>query len=111
MRKLETAVAIVFIVVGLPVAGGLALAAYSEYLKHRRELAALQGSSSKGEVERLKERVRELEQRVEILEAIIASPEFQLFQERMRQIQAEAKKSLPSPQQQLMLTPQEENQS
>ncbi|MFN3422342.1 MAG: hypothetical protein ACK40X_11540 [Armatimonadota bacterium] len=110
MRKLDTLVAIVFIVVGLPVVGGLAFAAYSEYLKHRREVVALKSSGSGSEVEQLRERVRELEQRVEALEAIVTSPEFQLFQERMRQIQAEAKKSLPSNQQQLTLTPQQENQ-
>ncbi len=99
MIELETAVAIVFIVVGLPVAGGLALAAFSEYLKHRRQIATLQGTGDKREIEQLRERVRELEQRVETLEAIVTSPEFQIFRERMRQIQAEAGKALPSTQQ------------
>lgn len=91
---LEPGVAVVFIVVGLPVIGGLAFAAYSEYLKHRRQIAALQGAD-RAEVERLKERISELERRVETLEAIVTSPEFQLFRERMRQIQSEAMKSLP----------------
>jgi|GEM_PF-1134006 hypothetical protein len=92
-------VAIVFIVVGLPVAGGLALAAFSEYLKYRRQIATLQGTGEKREIEQLRERVRELEQRVETLEAIVTSPEFQLFRERMKQIRAEAEKALPSTQQ------------
>jgi cell division protein FtsB len=96
---LDPAVAIVFIVVGLPVAGGLALAAFSEYLKHRRQIATLQGASDKREIEQLRERVRELEQRVETLEAIVTSPEFQIFRERMRQIRLEAEKALPSTQQ------------
>jgi hypothetical protein len=96
---LDPAVAIVFIVVGLPVAGGLALAAFSEYLKHRRQIATLQGASDKREIEQLRERVRELEQRVETLEAIVTSPEFQIFRERMRQIRVEAEKALPSTQQ------------
>jgi len=96
---LDPAAAIVFIVVGLPVAGGLALAAFSEYLKHRRQIATLQGTGDKREVEQLRERVRELEQRVETLEAIVTSPEFQLFRERMREIRAEAEKALPSTQQ------------
>ncbi len=96
---LDAGVAIVFIVVGLPVAGGLALAAFSEYLKHRRQIATLQGASDKREVEQLRERVRELERRVETLEAIVTSPEFQLFRERMRQIRTEAEKALPSTQQ------------
>jgi cell fate (sporulation/competence/biofilm development) regulator YlbF (YheA/YmcA/DUF963 family) len=94
----------------LPVVGGLAYAAYSEYLKHRREIAALRSSGNEGEVEQLRERIRKLERRVETLEAIVTSPEFQMFQERMRQIQAEAKKSLPPNQQQLTLPPQQENQ-
>jgi len=92
-------VAIILIVVGLPVAGGLALAAFSEYLKHRRQIATLQGTSDKREVEQLRERVRELEQRVEALEAIVTSPEFQLFRKRIRQIRTEAEKALPSTQQ------------
>ena len=92
-------VIIVFIVVGLPVAGGLALAAFSEYLKHRRQIATLQGTGDKREIEQLRERVRELEQRVETLEAIVTSPEFQIFRERMRQIRVEAEKALPSTQQ------------
>lgn len=99
VEKLDPVVAIVFIVVGLPVAGGLALSAFSVYLKHRREVAALQNAGSKREVEQLEERVRELEQRVENLEAVVTSPEFQLFKERMRQIQAEAMKALPQAQQ------------
>ncbi|MEZ8216786.1 hypothetical protein B0813_000323 [Candidatus Fervidibacteria bacterium JGI MDM2 SSWTFF-3-K9] len=97
--ELHPEVAIVLIVVGLPVAGGLAFAAFSEYLKHRRQIATLQGTSDKHEVEQLRERVRELEQRVEALEAIVTSPEFQIFRERMRQIRAEAEKALPSTQQ------------
>lgn len=107
---MDTVVVIVFIVVGLPVAGGLALAAYSEYLEHRRKVEALKSSGNGGEVKQLRERIRELEQRVEALEAVITSPEFQLFQERMRQIQAEAKKSLPSTQQQSTLPSQQEIQ-
>lgn len=103
MEKLEPGVAIVFIVigivVGLPVVGGLVFVAYSEYLKHRREMAKLQGIGSNREVVQLKERVRELEQRVENLEAVVTSPEFQLFKERMKQIQAEAEKMLPQAQQ------------
>lgn len=99
MIELHPEVAIVLIVVGLPVAGGLAFAAFSEYLKHRRQIATLQGTSDKHEVEQLRERVRELEQRVEALEAIVTSPEFQIFRERMRQIRAEAEKALPSTQQ------------
>lgn len=94
---MEPVVAITFIVVGLPVVGGLAFAAYSEYLKHRREIAALQKAERK-EVERLRERISELERRVEVLEAVVTSPEFQLFRERMRQIQAEAIKATPSAQ-------------
>jgi len=107
---LDPGVAIVFIVVGLPIIGGLAFAAYSEYLKHRRQMAALQGAGSKGEVEQLREKVRELEQRVEALEAIATSPEFQLFRERMRQIQSEAVKSLPSTQQPQTFSPQRSEQ-
>lgn len=111
MKDLETAVAIMFIVVGLPVIGGLAFAAYSEYLKHRREIAALQGVGSKGEVEHLRERVRELERRVETLEAIVTSPEFQLFRERMKQIQSEAMKSLPPTSQPQTFAPQRDAHS
>lgn len=96
---MEPVVAIVFIVVGLPVVGGLVFVAYSEYLKHRREMAKLQGIGSNREVEQLKERIRELEQQVENLEAVVTSPEFQLFKERMKQIQAEAVKALPQAQQ------------
>ncbi|MGQ9461814.1 MAG: hypothetical protein ACUVTP_02160 [Candidatus Fervidibacter sp.] len=99
MEKLDPVVAIVLIVVGLPVAGGLVFAAYSEYLKHRKEVAALQNAGSKREVEQLKGQVHELEQRVENLESVLTSPEFQLFKERMRQIQAEAMKALPQAQQ------------
>lgn len=98
MEPISSGVIIVGIVIGLPVAGGLAVAAFSEYLKYRRQIAALQGTSDKHEVEQLKERVRELEQRVESLEAIVTSPEFQVFRERMRQIRAEAGKALPSTQ-------------
>gem|GEM_PF-5761226 len=46
VKKLDTAVAIFLIIVGLPVIGGLAYAACSDYLKHRREIAALQGETS-----------------------------------------------------------------
>jgi cell division protein FtsB len=76
---LDPAVAVVFIVVGLPVAGGLALAAFSEYLKHRRQIATLQGASDKREIEQLRERVRELEQRVETLKPSSLRPSFKSF--------------------------------
>jgi len=105
----DPVVGIVFIVVGLPIIGGLAFASYAVYLEHRRKIVALQ-KSSKAEAEQMKERIRELERRVEALEAIVTSPEFQLFRERMRQIQAEAMKSLPSTQQPQTFSPQREKQ-
>ncbi len=67
----------------------LGFAAFQEYLKHRAQ-------AQRSETEQLRRQMEELQHRVEVLEGIVASPEFTLFCERMRQIQAEATKSLPS---------------
>lgn len=111
VKGMDAAVVFWIVCVGLPVAGGLAYAAYESYLKHKREIAALQGASSKSEVEQLRERVRELERRVEALESVVTSSEFQLFRERMKQIQSEAMKSLPSTGQPQTFLPQREKQT
>nr|BAL55940.1 hypothetical conserved protein [uncultured Bacteroidetes bacterium] len=69
-------VIIVAIVIGLPVAGGLALAAYSQWLKYRAKAPI-----SPEELRRVQERLAYLEkenqrlrERVENLETIVASP-------------------------------------
>lgn len=80
------AVLIVLIVIGLPVGGGLAFAAFQEYLKHKRR---------SGDDE-LKKKVQELERRLEALEAIVTSDDYKLFQARMREIRTEASKQLPT---------------
>ncbi len=103
VKGMDAAVVFWIVCVGLPVAGGLAYAAY--------EIAGLQGASSKSEVEQLRERVRELERRVEALESVVTSSEFQLFRERMKQIQSEAMKSLPSTGQPQTFLPQREKQT
>lgn len=95
---MDLAVAILFITVGLPVIGGLLLAAFREYLQHRSRANTL-------EVQQLRQRVQELERRVEVLETLIGSPEFQLFRERMQRIQQEAARSFPAGQSQLAPTP------
>ncbi len=95
---MEPDVVIAFIVVGLPVIGGLLFAAFREYLKHHSRV-------STSEVQQLRQQVQELERRVEVLETIIGSPEFQLFRERMQRIQQEAAKSFPAGQSQLAPTP------
>ncbi len=90
MGPFEMVIAIVFLV--------LCYAAFEEYLKHRTR-------AQKSEAEELRRQVEELQHRVEVLESIVASPEFTLFRERMRQIQAEAAKSLPSTSPQPVPTP------
>ncbi len=92
-------VLIVFIVIGLPVVGGLAFAAFQEYLKHKRR---------SGDDE-LKKKVQELERRLEALETIVTSDDYRLFQARMREISARASKQSPASQGQPSLTEAQRN--
>ncbi len=83
MGPFEMVVAVVFL--------ALLFGTVQEYLKHRTR-------TSNREIKQLRQQVQELQRRVEVLESILASPELTAFRERMRQIQLEAAKSLPSPQ-------------
>lgn len=80
-----TAVLIVAIVIGLPILGGLALAAYREWLKHRTHLAAL------AEIERLKTQIAKLQaenqnlhRRLQNLETIVVSEVWERRQSALR---------------------------
>lgn len=77
--------------------GGLAFAASEEYLRYRLRVNALRGRIDEDEwgIERLKGGIRKLEQRIGGLETVVISPEFQLFQERMKQIRAKAVRTSP----------------
>lgn len=74
------AVLIVLIVIGLPVVGGLLYAAYETYLKHQKE----SGGSE------LKKKVQELERRIEALEIIVTSADFELHR-RLRKLEGEVR--------------------
>jgi predicted RNase H-like nuclease (RuvC/YqgF family) len=69
-----TAVLIVFIVIGIPVLGGLALGAYKEWLKHRGRFATrAEIEELKTQLARLQAENQNLRQRLENLETIIVS--------------------------------------
>lgn len=97
MDTSETVVAVVSLI--------LLYGTIREYLKYRTEYLKYRTQTSNREIEQLRQQVQELQHRVEVLESIIASPELIASRERMRQIQAETAKSLPSPHS--ISTPQE----
>ena len=77
-----TAVLIVFIVVGIPVLGGLALGAYKEWLKHRGRFATTaEIEELKTQLTRLQAENQNLRQRIENLETIVVS---EVWEERTR---------------------------
>jgi cell division protein FtsB len=75
-------VLIVFTVIGLPVIGGLALAAYKEWLKYRRQFAPIaEVEELKTQIARLQAENQNLRQRIENLETIVVSA---VWEERTR---------------------------
>jgi Tfp pilus assembly major pilin PilA len=77
-----TAVLIVFIVIGIPVLGGLALGAYKEWLKHRGRFATTaEIEELKTQIARLQAENQNLRQRIENLETIVVS---EVWEERTR---------------------------
>ncbi len=69
-----TTVLIVFIVIGLPILGGLALGAYKEWLKHQGRFAtAAEIEELKTQLTRLQAENQNLRQRLENLETIVVS--------------------------------------
>jgi cell division protein FtsB len=75
-------VLIVFTVIGLPVIGGLALAAYKEWLKYRRQFAPIaEVEELKTQIARLQAENQNLRQRIENLETIVVS---EVWEERTR---------------------------
>ncbi|MCX7605701.1 MAG: hypothetical protein N2170_00340 [Bacteroidia bacterium] len=72
------AVVIVFIVIGLPILGAFGFATYKEWLKHRRKnpVSLEQLRSLYKDIEILKKENERLRQRVENLETIVASVEW-----------------------------------
>ncbi len=69
-----TTVLIVFIVIGLPILGGLALGAYKEWLKHQGRFATLaEIEELKMQLSRLQAENQNLRQRLENLETIVVS--------------------------------------
>jgi uncharacterized protein YlxW (UPF0749 family) len=77
-----TAVLIVFIVIGIPVLGGLALGAYKEWLKHRGRFATTaEIEELKTQLARLQAENQNLRQRIENLETIVVS---EVWEERTR---------------------------
>jgi cell division protein FtsB len=75
-------VLIVVIVIGLPVIGGLALGAYREWLKYRRQFAPIaEVEELKIQIARLQAENQNLRQRIENLETIVVS---EVWEERTR---------------------------
>ena len=75
-------VLIVVTVIGLPVIGGLALAAYKEWLKYRRQYAPIaEVEELKTQIARLQAENQNLRQRIENLETIVVS---EVWEERTR---------------------------
>jgi Tfp pilus assembly protein FimT len=67
-------VLIVVAVIGLPVIGGLALAAYKEWLKYRRQSALItEVEELKIQIARLQAENQNLRERIENLETIVVS--------------------------------------
>ncbi|GIV24054.1 MAG: hypothetical protein KatS3mg025_1713 [Bacteroidia bacterium] len=74
-----TEVLVVFIVIGLPILAGIGLAGYKEWLKYKKGQAANKENLKELyiEIENLKKENQKLRNRVENLETIVASVEWE----------------------------------